>query len=153
MLTRARAEAAALLEGIPSSRPAVIRRAIPEDWMLATDLPRAAETAGVDRFQQKAAAAGWQVAEADGWLLLDRPELLSWPEPDAFPADGEAGCVMSLLRRHPEFRSDRTALRSLAKASELPEAQREAVCRNLHGRWAEALRRDEYGKGETGNAD
>ena len=146
MLSRARAEAAALLEGLPCRRPPAIRRALAEDWMLATDLPAAADPDTVDAFVRRALDHGWRTGLSDGWLLLDKPELLDIPDaPDLLP-DGEGGCVFSLLARHPEFREDIFAMRRIAAASEMSPQVADAVYRRVHARWAEMLRCDAMDK-------
>ena len=156
MLTRARAEAASLLEGLPCARHVAIRRALSEGWMLAVDLPQAAEPETVRLFVLRAEARGWRTLETDGWLLLDNPGLLELPGvPDPLPG-GERGCVYSLLRRHPEFREDVPALRLIAAASEMSPRAAETLYRRVHIRWAEALRTRRTGhdtKGETPDAD
>ena len=107
--------------------------------MRGCDLPRAVEETQVERFRRRARDAGWTVREESGWLLLDRPELLPRP---AFPPnlpDGEAGCVLSLLQRHPELWDDLIARRALAKASELSTQEAQRVCLQIHRRWALTL--------------
>ena len=144
MLTRARAEIAELLKGLPVSRPPAVRRAIPDDWMLACDLPQCAEAEAVGRFVRCAEESGWRVDRRDGWILLDKTEVL-----DAYAGDhtgsplrasGEMGCVLSLLERHPEFREDPSILRMLAKASELSPVAAEPEYRKLHEALAIRLR-------------
>ncbi|MBR5345191.1 MAG: hypothetical protein IK127_05135 [Clostridia bacterium] len=140
MLTRARTEAAELLKGLPVSRSAVIRRAIPDEWMLACDLPQCAEPEIVCEFQAKAVAEGWETELRDGWVLLDKTELLTMPEiPISYP-DGEMGCVLSLISRHPEFLKGESLLRNLAKATELSSTAAEIIFKKLHAELATRLR-------------
>ena len=140
MLTRARTEAAELLKGLPVSRSPVVRRALPEDWMLACDLPQCAEPETVRAFQAKAVAEGWKTEHRDGWVLLDKTELLAMPEiPESYP-DGEMGCVHSLISRHPEFLKEESLLRNLAKATELSPTAAEIIFKKLHAELATRLR-------------
>ena len=144
MLTRARAEIAELLKGLPVSRPPAVRRAIPDDWMLACDLPQCAEAETMDRFVRCAEDNGWRIERRDGWILLDKTEILDLCAGDHTGSplrdSGEMGCVLSLLERHPVFREDPSILRILAKASELSPVAAEPECRKLHQEMAVRLR-------------
>ncbi len=135
MLRAARAEVRALLADLPARRPPALRRALTEDAMLACDLPLASDPATAAVFCDRARGRGWRVTEDRGWLLLDKPDLIPPPIGDELP-EGEAGCVLSLLRRHPELWRDLTGRRMLAKASECAAPKRERVCAELHARWA-----------------
>ena len=140
MLKRARAEIAELLAGLPAQRPPAVRRAIPDGWMLACDLPQCADTETVRLFLQKAEAAGWRTECRDGWLLLDQPCILNADTDEDTGASGEQRCVLSLLSRHPGFRDDPDVLRTLAKLSELSPAAAEPEYRKLHRELAVRLR-------------
>ncbi len=139
MLTAARNELRRLLDGIPCRRPPVLRRALHDGAMLACDLPKAADPEATDAFCRRAVAAGWR-AERDGdWILLDRPDLLPFPAIPDLPPDGETGCVLSLLKRHPELWEDLPGRRMMARASETGPDEAERICRALHARWAMLL--------------
>ena len=140
MLKRARTEAAELLAGLPVRRSPAVRRAIPDGWMLACDLPQCAEAETIRAFQQRAEAAGWRTECRDGWLLLDKPSVLSAETEGDAGASEEKDCVFSLLRRHPGFRDDPAVLRTLAKLSELSPAAAEPEYRKLHRELAVRLR-------------
>ena len=140
MLTAARAEARELMRGLPTMRTPQLRRALPDDWMLATDLPQLTDADTLRAFRRLAEAWGWRVSGEGGWLMLDKPDLLALPAFPEQPPGGEKGCVLSLLRRHPEWSGDTLALRLMARASELPGPAAEALYLRIHRRWAEALR-------------
>ena len=140
MLKRARTEAAELLAGLPVRRSPAVRRAIPDGWMLACDLPQCAEAETVRLFRRKAEAAGWRTERRDGWLLLDKPSILNAGTDEDTGTSDEQTCVLSLLSRHPGFRDDPDVLRTLAKLSELSPTAAEPEYRKLHRELAVRLR-------------
>ena len=140
-----RKEAQALLSGVRTVRPAVLRRSLQEEYLYATDLPQIAEEETVTAFRRAAEDAGWQTAEQDGWIQLDRiPEV---PPEDGFrgPFGREARSCGSLLRRHAETekRNGNREKRMLLKAGEEGPEAYEKCCARLHREWAAALRKRE----------
>lgn len=139
-----RRELIQLLTASESRRPAALRRSLSGEFLYATDLPQIAEAETVSAVRRGAEKKGWQTAEANGWILLDRI-------PDKPPSEGfrgsagpEARCCAGILRRHPENRRDGTReKRILIKADEEGEEAFEKACRALHREWAEALRKGE----------
>lgn len=139
MLTDLRRDMQALLAAVPCMRKPALRRCDDPAALLATNLPFVADDAAIAAFVQQAAAAGWQVTERNGWLLLDHPIV----PPDVPPAQatGDLACCISLLSRHAQDAGDATAaIRALAKAAETSLTAVEALCRTLHTQWAAALR-------------
>ncbi len=119
MLTRARTEIAECLAGLPVRRPPAVRRAIPDGWMLACDLPQCADPETVQTFIRQTENAGWRTDAQGSWILLDKPETISFELHASGPAPSEErSCVLSLLSRHPALVRDPAVLRALAKASE-----------------------------------
>ena len=145
MLSAARAEIAELLADVRTSRKPSLRRASSDDWLLACDLPLCASAEETAIWTEKACEQHWRVGRTpEGWLLLDRPDLL--PTSDVLPASpkGETGALISLLLRHASGAQPELALiRGLAKAAEAGEASLERQCEILHRSFAEKLRRRE----------
>lgn len=140
MLAALRAELRTLLSAVPSARPAVLRRSDRADMLLACDLPLAADEQAAAAFTQALTARGWTVLPQAGWLLLDKPVPVP-AVPDAIPTlIGELGCVLSLLRRHPDDVCDEQTVRAVVKAAEQGAPALERLCKQLHADWAEALR-------------
>lgn len=142
-MNKLRQELQGILAEIPVRRPPALRRSLLEDWLYATDLPRAAEETAVAAFCRKAEEHGWRTAATDGWIQLDRiPEII--PEPVfGGPFGTEAACCASLLRRHPGERKAEREIRLLIKAAEEGKEAYEKVCAGLHREWASALRKGE----------
>ena len=145
-----RAQLRHLLSGIACSRPLALRRSLRDSFLYATDLPAAADRETVAAFQAACRELGWTAEERDGWVELDRP--LSEP-PEGWepgPADGEAGCCLSLLKRHrpatgcaagQDAQRDATdSARKLLKAGEKGGKAWEEACVELHREWALRLR-------------
>lgn len=139
MLRALRAEAAAALSACPAWRKPALRRSREADFLLATDLPLAADAAVAEAFIRQMQGRGWRVAARGGWLLLDHA-LPAPVDPGLTAAPGEMGCALWLLRRHPGGEAPADALRALAKASESGEPALERLCRDWHGTWAASLR-------------
>lgn len=140
MLTALRAEAAALLSACPTRRRPALRRSDDPTFLLATDLPLAAEAAVAEAFTHQMEAQGWRIVPRGGWLLMDH--ALPMPaDPGLATAPGEMGCALWLLRRHPGGEAPADALRALVKAAEAGPGPLERLCREWHAAWAEALRR------------
>ena len=140
MLTGLRREAQDVLADMPVTRKPALRRSDATDALLATDLPLAADEETVRRFAERMNERGWRVRRQGSWLLLDAEV----PVPDDTVPEtlnGELGCCISLLKRHPGGETDREALRALVKASEKGPAAVEAYCAELHASWAAALRK------------
>ena len=130
-----------LLDEVCCTRPPALRRSGEEDWLFATDLPQAASPEAVEAFRRAAEEADWRIGERPGWLLLDHDVI---PPEGTFgaSAEGETGCCLSLLLRHPGGSSTEKERRALYKASE----QRDGLPRLMaawHRDWAERLRRGE----------
>ncbi len=141
MLTRARTEIAECLAGLPLRRPPAVRRAIPDGWMLACDLPQCADPETVQTFIRRTENAGWRTELQGSWILLDKPETISYELCTSSPTPSEErSCVLSLLSRHPALVRDPAVLRALAKASELSPAAAEPEYRRLHQLLAVRLR-------------
>ena len=143
-----RQELAELLKTVPGRRPAALRRSLEDGWLYATDLPQAADAAALSAFRIRAEALGWRTEDNGGWLQMTRP--FSEPPEQGFtgPFGSEAGCCLSLLRRH----RDRLAGEAdqaqdirirLVKAGEEGASAYEKACRQLHEEWAARLRRQE----------
>ena len=139
MLTPLRHAAQAALMDVPAARKPALRRSDDPEALLATDLPLIAEGEAVEAFAEKLRAEGWRVWKAGEWLLLDAevpvPEVRIPPCPE-----GEAGCCVSLLARHPSQTIDQVALRAIVKAADSGAPALERLCRRLHAQWAGALR-------------
>lgn len=142
MLTDLRREMAVLLQQYPTRRPCAVRRSLHPDFLLAVDLPQAAEQDTVLAFTQRAEQEGWTVRQEKGWLLLDH----ALPQPicceEIAPA-GRLGNAVWLLRLHPSDGMDTRTLRLLAKATEEGEKAVERVCDGCVRDWAVRLRRRE----------
>lgn len=139
MLTTLRREVQAALADVPVTRKPALRRSDDPEALLATDLPMAADEETVQRFIGRMNERGWRVWRQGSWLLLDAEV----PVPnDAIPEalNGELGCCISLLLRHPGGETDREALRALVKAAERGPKALETYCAVLHASWAAALR-------------
>lgn len=139
-LPELRLEAGAALALADTRRKPALRRADDPDHLLATDLPLASEEAAVRAFAEKMAGNGWTVTRRGGWLYLDHP--LTPPAAQAGPriAEGEVGCCLSLLERHPAGRASAEEVRALCKAAEAGRVPLERLCRAWHGQWAVLLR-------------
>lgn len=138
-----RRELNSLIAPEDGERKAAVRRSLRAEWIYATDLP---ETVGEERLEAVRArlrGAGWESETEGGWMQLRKAA----EEPPEGWYDGpygpEAGCCRSLLRRHAERRKepDGRIEYALIRAGEEGQEQYEAVCRRLHGEWAERLRK------------
>ena len=141
MLTSLRAELnALLLQAAPRRRPAV-RRASQENWLFATDVPLLVHEGELARLLQSLESGGWHGELRDGWLYLAH----ALPKPVHRPLhepEGACGCVLSVLRRHPESSAvPDELLYGLAKAAEQGTAKLEKYCETLHRQLAQQLRR------------
>ena len=139
MLTVLRAEVNARFAALPLRRKPALRRSDDAEHLLATDLPLTCDEGTLAAFIRDMEAAGWRVTPVNGWLWLDHPV----PVPQAEPAatEGELGCLISLLERHPGGQADPAAYRALAKAQEAGTLAR--LCAAWHRDWAVRLRRGE----------
>ena len=149
-MNRLREELNRLLAGIPTRRPAALRRSLREDWLYATDLVRAGGEAAAGQFLASAREAGWQAEIRDGWIELDKP-VVSPPEGWApgRPGPETMRCLSLTTRKHPN-REDpggqdaagakARAIRLLIKAGEAGDAAWEDACEMLHREWAGRLR-------------
>lgn len=142
MLTDLRREITALLQQYPTRRPCALRRSLHPDFLLAVDLPLAAEEDTVQAFIQRAEQEGWTVRQEKGWLLLDH----ALPQPTCCKGvapSGRLGNAIWLLRLHPSDVMDAGVLCLLAKAAEEGEKAVERVCDGCVRDWAVRLRRRE----------
>ena len=130
-----------LLEEMPVSRPAALRRSLKPDWLYCTDLPACASAESCEAFRAGAERLGWETEQEGGWIQARRRSgtlPADWPGRDAFGPEAE--CLRSLMERHPELHLSAREEILLAKAEEEGPAQREAACKAVHGRWAALLR-------------
>lgn len=144
MLTEMRREVRALLDGCGATRPPALRRAEDAAHLLATDAPSLLDEVGITRLRKALHAQGYSTELVRGWLLMDKALTLTEnvQPPETLPA-GEAGCVISLLLRHPSDMLDTESVRALAKASEMGIGALERVCAGLHRDFAARLRQGE----------
>lgn len=140
MLRQLRQQVSDALSAVPVRRKPALRRSDAPDALLATDLPLAAEHDAVTAFTARMTTLGWRVwPAANGWLLLDAPV----PVPDTSACvlpEGECGCCISLLLRHPEEGDAADMIRAVVKAAEAGCQPFERLCVQLHGRLAAMLR-------------
>ncbi len=140
MLRALRAELNALLADTPVRRKPALRRSDVSGALLATDLPFASEADDAADFCRRAQAAGWQVRVADnGWQLLDKaPPVPQTAVPQE--AQGECGCCLSLLLRHPETGEADETIRRVLRAEEAGWRAFDRLCAQLHAELAAMLR-------------
>lgn len=126
-----------------AARKPALRRSDAPDALLATDLPLIASPEAVRAAIQRLTELGCRVWPAEnGWLLLDA----SLPTPEAaIPENlqGECGCCIALLLRHPEKGDAQVHIRAAVKAAETGRQIFERFCAQLHGELAAKLRRHE----------
>ena len=136
-----RQELNSLLSAMETSRPPALRRSLSPDYLYATDLPLCASPEVCGAFRSRAAAAGWESCLAGSWINLRKSSPLfppGWWE--SLPREGEATCVMDLLRRHPSLRLSRPQSFLLLKAWEESPLSLEKACRSVHQDLARRLR-------------
>lgn len=142
MMRQLRREASALLADYPTVRKPALRRARSCDWLLASDIPQLLAGDLLLDLLLAVEAHGWRAQINQGWLLLDgeipAPHIMALP-----PLEGEVGCVLSLLMRHPDEEQDQAAVRAVVKAAEQGRSALERVCAALHHDLAARLRRHE----------
>lgn len=143
MMKTLRAEVNGVLMSVSCRRKPALRRSDEPEALLATDLPLAADAGAVGEVIQRLTALGWRIWPAEnGWLLLDAPV----PPPKTVPPStmqGECGCCIALLARHPEDGDARGLIRSAVKAEEAGRQYFDRFCARLHGELAARLRRHE----------
>lgn len=139
-----RLELAEFIAGVGGERKPALRRSRREDRMYATDLAGMPEGPERDALADRLWEAGWDVEDAGGWLEL-RKRAAEPPEGWYDGAFGpEAACCRRMLERHPEQgKEDIEAVCRLVKAGEEGPEAYELACREIHGRFAERLRRKE----------
>lgn len=138
MLTMLRAEAQEMLLRVPARRRPALRRTDVPGFLLATDLPLAADEASVTAFTDAMIAQGWRVERQGSWLQLDCPVPV--PSYSLPLMQGEAGCCLSLLLRHPEGGDSGEMIRCVVKAADAGRIPFERLCGQLHGELAAMLR-------------
>ena len=139
MLTELRKNIAELISQCPTRRPCAVRRSLSPDFLLAIDLPHAAEEATVEKFLHLAQENGWTASVENGWILLDH----ALPVPPAYAdtaANGRLANAIWLLQHHPSDETDDAALRALAKAAEEGDKAVERFCDGCVKDWAVRLR-------------
>lgn len=140
MLRALRAQVQANFEGMTLLRRPALRRADAPDALLATNLPQVTDAAGADAFCREMRRLGWQCSLRAGWLLLDAPvPAPAAPVPAAL--EGECGCCISLLLRHPDQGDAAEDIRRVVKAADAGRKPFERLCGQLHAAFAEDLRR------------
>ena len=130
-----------LLEEMPASRPAALRRSLKPDWLYCTDLPACGSAESCEAFRAGAERLGWETEREGGWIQARRRSgtlPADWPGREAIGPEAE--CLRSLMARHPELHLSAREEILMAKAEEEGPAQREAACKAVHGRWAALLR-------------
>lgn len=140
MLSALRREMQQLLAQTPASRKPALRRSDAPDALLATDLPLLAEEDDLTAFIAVAMAKGWRVSFLpNGWMALDH-DVAAPDVPVPAAAEGEIGCCLSLLTRHPQGRAEAAYIRALVKADDAGKQELEKLCRTWHGDFARRLR-------------
>lgn len=140
MLRPLRGQLQELMADIPVMRRPALRRCDAPDALLATDLPLIAGEDAVQAFMLAARAAGWRMyALPNGWLALDHDVPVPAVEDDV-NVPGEAGCCLSLLRRHPGGAAESEMLRALVRADEAGKSQLERLLSAWHRDFAARLR-------------
>lgn len=139
IMTECRQQLQALLEIPGSTRQAALRRSNDASALFTCDLPVWAPPEMILIIRQRLIHAGWQVWDNRGWwqffFLPAPPERV--PE---LQCSSEEGCILSLLRRHPEGTASPEEILALLKALDSPAAQRERYFRELHAAFACRLR-------------
>lgn len=139
MLSHLRSQVRPVLESVPARRKPALRRTDAPDALLVTDLPLIAAPDHVAAFQAEMARLGWHTAMKNGWLALDAPI----PAPAlTIPAnlEGECGCCISLLLRHPDAAAPEDFIRAVVKAADAGPIPLERLCAQLHADFAARLR-------------
>ena len=142
MLTGLRTQVQTILYSVPAKRKPALRRSDVPDALFATDLPLIAEAEAVDAFRSAMLQAGWSTEEARGWLLL----RAAIPVPVAEVPEnmqGECGCCISLLLRHPGPGEATTFIYAVAKAADAGFPKFDRLCGQLHADFAARLRNGE----------
>ncbi len=140
MLTALRLQVQEILYAVPAKRKPALRRSDAPEALLATDLPLIADAAAVEAFRKAMTSRGWRIGERSGWLTLDVPV----PAPSAdIPGSlqGECGCCISLLLRHPGDAPAEALIRDAVKACDAGRQSAERLCARLHGELAVRLRK------------
>jgi len=139
-----RLELAEFLAGVGGERKPALRRSRRDDRMYATDLAGMAEGPEREALAARLREAGWDAEDQGGWLEL-RKRAAEPPEGWYGGAFGpEAACCRALLKSHPEYGEEDFSMESrLVKAGEEGQEAYELACREIHGIFAERLRRKE----------
>lgn len=128
-----------------TGRKPAIRRSLLENWLYVTDLPETVCRERLEAVRSLLSESGWESMTKDGWMQVRK--AVSEPPEDWYdgPFGPEAGCCRSLIERHPERMEepDRRIEYLLIRAGEEGEKAYEAACRQLHGEWAERLRKNQ----------
>lgn len=142
MLAALRLQVQSVLYAVPARRKPALRRTDAPDALLATDLPQITDGASVEAFIDVLAGLGWRVTQRSGWLSLDTD--VPAPEVDlAELPEGEAGCCISLLLRHPGEECPAELIRRVVKAADAGRQPFDRLCGQLHAEMAAQLRRHE----------
>lgn len=126
-----------------AARKPALRRSDAPDALLATDLPLIVSPEAALAAIRRLTELGYRTWPAEnGWLLMDAP----LPVPEAeIPENlqGESGCCISLLARHPHGGDAGRLIRAAVKAEEAGLRYFDRFCAELHGELAARLRRHE----------
>ena len=124
-------------------RKPAVRRSLREEWLYVTDLPEIARGDRLEDACRRLSESGWESIMEGGWMQVRK--AVTGPPEDWFsgPFGPEAGCCRSLIERHPERikEPDCRIEYLLIRAGEEGAKAYEATCRQLHGEWAERLRK------------
>ena len=141
-LNALRQELQVLMKKTQTERPPALRRSFHPEWLYATDIPIVCSRTETDLFLELLRETGWEYTEDGRWILMRKTAEEPPENWYTGPFGSEAGCCLSLLKRHPERMTDapEAAQRMLIRAGEEGRRRYEAVCTELHREWAERLR-------------
>lgn len=140
MLTSLRQQLQQLLLQTPVSRRPSLRRSDRPDALFATDLPLLAEEDDLTAAIAVAVQAGWRISFLpNGWMTLDH-DVPAPPLSIPPMSQGETGCCLSLLLRHPDGTAEKEYIRAIVKAADIGPVEVEKLCRIWHGDFAARLR-------------
>lgn len=142
MLAALRLQVQTALYAVPARRKPALRRTDAPDALLATDLPLIADEASVEAFTDVLIGLGWRVTQRAGWFQLDADVPVPEAELTELP-QGEVGCCISLLLRHPGEECPAELIRRVVKAADAGRQPFERLCGQLHAEMAAQLRRHE----------
>ena len=137
-----RLELKEILENPDAGRRPALRRSLREEWLYTTDLPGLCTGKSLENTLRKLDDSGWHYQNDGEWLQL-RKTIVRPPEGwyDG-PFGREAGCCLSLLKRHPEKMtgSAERIIIQLIKAGEEGSKAYEQACMQQHSQFSGRLR-------------